>query len=370
MAMIGDFTFFAPTKIVFGKGCVQKNKDSITKFGKKAYIITYNIPGKHYALDDVKAIFDEAGIAYIVDTDIEENPSMETVERAANIGKKAKVDFMVGIGGGSPIDAAKAIGVLIQNPDKSAVDLFAGEQLKSLPLLAIPTTAGTGAEVAHWAVLTRNDIGTKQAISPRIFPDIAFVDADYLMKMPIRLTRATALDALCHNIESYVSTAGNYFSRSICEIAFRLFSECVEAMKKDDYTYEIREKQMLISVIGGLVNTQTGSCLPHGMSYALTHNKKIPHGLACALLEKEYLAIFKNTEKIDRIMTLTGFSSLNEFGAFIDSLLELNIKVTEEEMEEYATDFAAQKHRFTRHPEPAGKAEVLQIYRNSLLKYN
>lgn len=368
--MIGDFTFFAPTKIIFGKGCVKQNKDIITKFGKKAYIITYNIPGKHYALDDIKEIFDEAGIGYVVDTSIEENPSMETVERAAEIGKKNEVDFMVGIGGGSPIDAAKAIGVLINNPAKSVVDLFAGEQMKSLPLLAIPTTAGTGAEVAQWAVLTRNDIGTKQAISPKIFPEFAFIDASYLMQMPIRLTRATAMDALCHNIESYVSTASSYFSRSICEIAFRLFAECVEAMKNDDYTYEIREKQMLISVIGGLVNSQTGSCLAHGMSYALTHNKKIPHGLACELLEKEYLAIFKNTEKIDRIMELTGFSGLDEFGAFIDSLLELNIKVTEEEMEEYATEFASQKHRFTRHPEPAGKAEVLRIYRNSLLKYN
>jgi len=368
--MIGDFTFFAPTKIIFGKSCIKQNQDILTRFGKKAYIITYNIPGKHYALDDIKEIFDEVGIEYIVDASVEENPSMETVERLANLGKEYKVDFMVGIGGGSPIDAAKAIGVLINNPAKSAVDLFAGEQLKCLPLVAIPTTAGTGAEVAQWAVLTRNDMGTKQAISPKIFPEVAFIDASYLMGMPIRLTRATALDALCHNIESYVSTASSYLSRAICEIAFRLFSECVESMKNDDYTYEIREKQMLISVIGGLVNTQTGSCLPHGMSYVLTHKKKIPHGLACALLIKEYLAIFKNTEKIDRIMALTGFNGLEEFGVFVDSLLELNITVTEEELEEYASEFAALKHRFIRHPEPAGRAEVLRIFRNSLIKYN
>ena len=164
------------------------------------------------------------------------------------------------------------------------------------------------------------------------------------MEMPVRLSRATALDALCHNIESYVSTASSYLSRSICEIAFHLFSECVDAMKNDAYTYEVREKQMLISVIGGLVNTQTGSCLPHGMSYALTHNKKIPHGLACALLIKEYLTIFKNTEKVNKIMALTGFKSIEEFGAFIDSLLELNVKVTEEELEEYATEFSRRKN--------------------------
>ncbi|NMC32416.1 MAG: iron-containing alcohol dehydrogenase [Veillonellaceae bacterium] len=368
--MIGEFTFYAPTKILFGPNCVKQNKNLFTGLGKKAYIITYTIPGKHYALDDVKEILDEAGIEYMIDTAIEENPSMETVERAAAVGKANKVDFMIGIGGGSPIDAAKAIGVLIREPSKSAADLFTDGSLKCLPLIAIPTTAGTGAEVAHWAVLTRNDIHTKQAISPRIFPDYALVDAGYLMKMPVRLTRATALDALCHNIESYVSTASSYLSRALCEISFQLFAECTEAMTNDNYTFEIREKQMLISVIGGLVNTQTGSCLPHGMSYPLTHHKKIPHGLACALLIKEYLAIFKNREKIDRIMALTGFSDLDKFGRFIDGLLQLDVQVTAEELEAYATDFASQQHRFKRHPEPAGKAEVLQIYRNSLLKYN
>lgn len=365
-----DFTFYMPTKIIFGKECVKKHKDILAGYGKKAYIITYNIPGRHYSLEDVKQIFDESKIEYIIDTSIEENPSTETIEKAAETGKKNNIDFIVGIGGGSPIDAAKSVGVLIKNPDKNANDLFTGEDLKSIPILAIPTTAGTGAEVAHWAVLTRNDIGTKQAISPKIFPQYAFLDAGYLMGMPVKLTRATAIDALCHNIESYVSTASSFLSRAICEIGFRTFSECVESMKADDYTYEIREKQMLISAIGGIVNTQTGTCLPHGMSYALTHCKHIPHGLACGLLIKEYLGIFKNTEKVDRIMELCGFDSLDKFGEFIDSMLNLDIVVTAEELDEYATEFAAQKHRFKRHPEPAGKAEVLQIYRNSLLKYN
>lgn len=363
-----DFRFYMPTEIIYGKNCITNNKSLFTRYGKKALVITYRIPGRHAALEDVTGVLDEKGIECTICSDIEENPSTETVERVAKIGREKHIDFIIGIGGGSPIDAAKAVGVLIRNSAKQGLDLFSDANLQSVPILAVPTTAGTGAEVAHFSVLTRNDIQTKQAISPRIFPEIAFLDATYLMSMPEKITRATAIDALCHCIESYVSTAGSFLSRSIAEIGFRTFSECVRNMREGNYTYEVREKQLLISTIGGIVNTQTGSCLPHGMSYFLTHFKKIPHGLACGLLIKEYLAIFKDKTKINKIMELTGFKSLDEFGNFINDMLQLDVKITAAEIEEYAAEFASQKHRFKRHPEPAGEEEVLRIFRNSLLK--
>lgn len=379
-----NFRFFMPTEVFFGKGIVKEKKELFTQLGKRAYIITYKIPGRHYSLEDVQSVLDEAGIKYVIDTDIEENPSTETVAKAADSVKDFAPDFLIGIGGGSPIDAAKAIGVLLKNPGIDPIELFSNSKLKSLPLIAIPTTAGTGSEVTHFSVLTRNDKNTKQAMAPRIFPTYALLDSTYLMEMPIRLSCATSIDALCHCLESYISTAGSELSRSICEIGFRYFSECVATMRevlndpvkrasKTPYPYEIREKHMMVSLIGGIVNTQTGTCLPHGMSYALTHNKHIPHGLACGLLIAEYLKIFKQPENVARVkraIELCGFKDLDDFSAFIDSMLLLkkDITPTEEEIEAYAEEFAQQKHRFVRHPEPAGKAEVLQIYRNSLLK--
>lgn len=363
-----NFTFYMPTKIIYGNECVKKNKGLFANLGKKAFIITYNLPGKHYSLEHVKEILDETKIEYIIDTRVEENPSMRNIEDLAEVGRRNNIDFVIGIGGGSPIDAAKSVGTLIKNPDKSASDLFICESLRSLPIIAIPTTAGTGAEVTHWAVLTRNDIGTKQAICPRIFPKYAFIDASYLMETPVKLSRTTAIDALCHNIESYVSTESSFLTRALCETGFKLFSECIDFMKADNYKYEIREKLMLVSLIGGIVNAQTGSCLAHGMSYALTHYKRVPHGLACGLLIKEYLGIFKNKEKINRIMMLCGFDNINSFGMFIDSMLNLNVTITEDELEMYTNEFTEQKHRLKRHPEPIGKFEILQIYKNSLLK--
>lgn len=378
-----QFRYYMPTEVFFGKGIVKEKKELFRQLGRRAYIITYALPGRHYALEDATAVLEEFGIPYVVETGIEENPSTETVEQAAGKVRDFAPDFIIGIGGGSPIDAAKAIGVLLANPERTGSDLFTDGSLQSLPIIGIPTTAGTGAEVTHFSVLTRSDKETKQAIAPRIFPKYALLDAAYLMEMPLRLSCATSIDALCHCLESYISTAGSELSRAICEIGFTYFSQCVEEMRavlsdperaasKSPYPYEIREKHMLISLIGGLANTQTGTCLPHGMSYALTHNKHIPHGLACGLLIAEYLKIFKqpeNVARVDRAIKLCGFRGLDDFSEFIDSMLLLkdDFTPTPEEIESYAEEFAQQKHRFARHPEPAGKAEVLQIYTNSLL---
>lgn len=377
------FRYYMPTEVYFGKGVVKDKKELFQKLGKRAYIITYTIPGRHYALEDVTEILKEFDISYVIETGIEENPSTETVEQAADKVRDFDPDYIIGIGGGSPLDAAKAIGVLLANPDKSGSDLYTDGSLQSIPIIGIPTTAGTGAEVTHFSVLTRNDKNTKQAIAPRIFPRYALLDATYLMEMPLRLTCATSIDALCHCMESYISTAGSELSRAICEIGFTYFAQCVEEMRevlgdperaasKTPYSYETRVKHMMVSLIGGIANTQTGTCLPHGMSYALTHNKHIPHGLACGLLIAEYLKIFKepaNIARVDRAIHLCGFKDLDEFAAFIDSMLLLkeDITPTPEEIEQYAEEFSQQQHRFARHPEPAGKAEVLQIYTNSLL---
>lgn len=378
------FRYYMPTEVFFGRGVVQEKKALFQGLGKRALIITYTIPGRHYALEDVSAVLDQFGIDYVVETGVEENPSTETVEQATAKAGQFAPDFIVAIGGGSPIDAAKAIGVLLKNPDKAGLDLFSDGTLQSLPIVAVPTTAGTGAEVTHFSVLTRNDLATKQAIAPRIFPRYALLDPQYLMEMPLRLSCATSIDALCHCLESYISAAGSELSRAICEIGFQYFAQCVPEMRqvlsdagsltaKCPYSYETREKHMMVSLIGGITNTQTGSCLPHGMSYALTHHKRIPHGLACGLLIAQYLKIFKepvNVARVQRAMELCGFSGVDDFAAFIDSmlLLKADITPTMEEIEAYAEEFSQQKHRFARHPEPAGKAEVLQIYVNSLLK--
>ena len=366
---MNSFSFLMPTRVFVGSGCVKENAALFGELGKKAFVISYKIPGRFYAMEDVADVLAQHGIDHIVEDEIEENPCVETIVRVAKKGLEAGCDFLIAVGGGGPIDAAKAVGILMNNPEIDPYDMFTNEKLKGLPMIAVPTTAGTGAEVAHWSVITRFDTQTKQAIKPWVHPVYAFLDANYLMSMPLRLTRATALDALGHCIESYVSTASNPYSRGLCETGFRLFAKTTDALRKGEFTLETREYQMVISLLGGMANNQTGTCLPHGMSYALTHNKHIPHGLACALLEGEYLRIFKNKELVTHIVNECGFKDVDEFADFIaDVLKDIKLDVTYEELEGYAREFAEQKHRFVRHPEPAGYDEVLQIYTRSLLR--
>lgn len=381
---MNEFRYYMPTEVFFGQGVVQAKKPLFHQLGQRAYIVTYALPGRHYALEDVIAVLEESSISYRIETAIEENPSTWTVEKAADSVRDFTPDFIIGIGGGSPIDAAKAIGVLLKNPRKKGEDLFSDNSLQSLPIIGVPTTAGTGSEVTHFSVLTRNEKGVKQAIAPRIFPKYALLDANYLMEMPLRLSCSTSIDALCHCLESYVSTAGSVLSRSICEIGFTRFAECLGEMRavladsgrtnvKTPYSYATRENHMMVSLIGGIANAQTGTSLPHGMSYALTHHKHIPHGLACGLLIAEYLKIFRepeNVARVSRAMGLCGFQDLDDFSAFIDGMLQLdeaNIP-SSQEIENYVEEFSAQGHRFSRHPEPAGREEILQIYTRSLLR--
>lgn len=381
---MNEFRYYMPTEVFFGQGVVQAKKTLFQQLGQRAYIVTYALPGRHYALEDVIAVLEASSISYRIDTAIEENPSTGTVERVANSARDFAPEFIVGIGGGSPIDAAKAVGILLKNPNKKGEDLFSDKSLQSLPIIGVPTTAGTGAEVTHFSVLTRNEKGAKQAIAPRIFPRYAFLDANYLMEMPLRLSCSTSIDALCHCLESYTSTAGSILSRSLCEIGFTRFAECLGEMRavladpnrtnsKTPYSYSTREKHMMVSLIGGIANAQTGTSLPHGMSYALTHHKRIPHGLACGLLIVEYLKIFRepeNVARIDRAIRLCGFRNLDDLSAFIDDMLQMNEAniPSRQEIEAYVEEFSAQSYRFSRHPEPAGKEEVLQIYTRSLLK--
>ena len=112
-----SFKFLMPTQVYFGKDCITQNREAFGKCGKRAYVITYRLPGRHYALEDVEAALKERGVSYFIETEIEENPCVETIVRAAKKGLAEKADFLVAIGGGAPIDASKAIGIMMNNPD-------------------------------------------------------------------------------------------------------------------------------------------------------------------------------------------------------------------------------------------------------------
>lgn len=362
-----DFRYYMPTEVFSGKDIVNKKADLFLQYGKKAFIITgRNSSKRNGSLDDVINILKEKSIHYCIFNEIEENPSLETVERAADIGKREEVDFIIGIGGGSPIDSAKGIGILIRNKDLHIEELFSKEQFKSIPIIAVPTTAGTGTEVTPYAIFTDHKLKTKRNFSQKVFPKVALLDPKYLMTTSESVTINTAIDALSHLIEGYLTVKANFLSDAAAEKGLILFGQCMKALENREYTYEIREKLLLVSTLGGMVIAQTGTSLPHGMGYPLTYFKGVSHGKANGILLKEYLNLCSDKEKVNNIFTCMGLSNIEEFGEFIEKIIDKDIIIDEQEIDQYAESMVSNEAKLKNHPDKVTKADILKIYTDSL----
>jgi len=238
--------------------------------------------------------------------------------------------------------------------------------MKTLPGIAVPTTAGTGSETTPYAILTNHQKKTKINIVHKVFFDLALLDPEYMMAMPEAITINTALDALSHLVEGYLTVKANLFSDIWAEKGLNLFSECMDALKKKNFTYLLREKLLLVSTIAGMVIAQTGTSLPHGMGYALTYFHNIAHGRANALLMKAFLEIHPHRERVDRILSCLGLNNLEELGDFLDSLLGEKEKVTKDEIIAYAQDMTFNDLKLKNHPAKVSLEDIYQIYEKSL----
>ncbi|WP_392486748.1 iron-containing alcohol dehydrogenase family protein [Haloimpatiens sp. FM7315] len=363
-----SFSYFMPTKILCGKDVIINNADLLKSFGKKAFIITGKASSKkNGSLKDLTKALEKQNIEYVIFDEVEENPSMEMVEKAASIGKSEKVDFIIGLGGGSSLDSAKGIGVLIKNKEAKKEDLFLAKKLESIEVIAIPTTAGTGSEVTQYAIFTDHRSKTKKGFSHSVFPKIAFLDAKYLMSTPDSVTINTGVDALSHLIEGYLTINASVLSDALSKEGMALFSECREAFLKREFTYEIREKLILMSTIAGMVIAESGTSLPHGMGYALTYFHNIPHGKANGLLLKEYLSFCEDKKKVNNILEILNMKDLDEFGGFLKELLGSFKGVNEKEINEYTETMINNKAKLKNHPFEVKREDILNIYKNSLM---
>lgn len=361
------FKFYMPTNVLYGKDIIKEKGSLILGYGKKAFIVTGKGSSKRNgSLNDIVELLKENNISYSIFDEIEENPSLETVERAALKAGEESPDFIIGIGGGSPIDSAKGIGILIKNPEASVEDLFGNVQLESIPLIAVPTTAGTGSEVTPFAVFTDHKLKTKISFTQRVFPEVAFLDPKYHEFMPCSVTVNTAVDALSHLIEGYLCKNANVISDASAEKGFKLFGECINALRAGEFSYEIREKLLLASTLGGIVIAETGTSLPHAMGYSLTYFHGFSHGKANGILLKAYLEFCENAKKTKVILDSLCLKDLNEFGEFIEALMGKEEFVSEEEIIQYTKAVMSNKAKLETHPYKVSEEDILNIYKKSL----
>ena len=279
-----------PRYMQIGKGSLSQLPEILNIIGsvKSPLIVTDKQMVKFGYVKKLQEILLKAGLKSSVFDDTIPDPTDTVVLNGIDILKKNKNDAVIGFGGGSPIDTAKAIAVLSQY-SKNIQDYKPPSTFdkKGLPIIAIPTTAGTGSEVTHHSVIIDTKSNNFEKISCRgegFVPIVSIVDYELTLSKPRRLTIDSAIDTLTHGIEAYVSKKATMFSDRMALDTIRLVQENIYAVDKDPKDLKAREGLMLAATLGGLAFSNASICLVHGMSRPLGSNFKVPHGLSNAML--------------------------------------------------------------------------------------
>lgn len=364
-----DFKFFIPTKVLMGVGCVQNNKAELSRLGKRALLVTGRNSAKASgALDDIIAALKAEAIEWELFDQIGENPTFAAVEAGGEAARNFKPDMIIAIGGGSPLDAAKAIAVLAVNPIR-AYQLYEGAfPAAPLPIAAIPLTAGTGSEVTPYSILTDDERQTKRSFSdPRLFPQVAFLDARYTQTQSREVTVNTAVDALSHAIEGYLSKRSTPVSDCLALEAIRSFAKACNALVIGEFTLADREELLYASLLGGIVIAQTGTTAVHALGYSLTYFYQVPHGRANGLLLGEYLRFNEPvvTEKVGAVLAALGLKSVDAVKELMNRLLPSDEVYTQEDLRKFVS-IASEAANIVNTPRQPSREELVQLLEHSL----
>lgn len=383
---------YMPTKVYSEKNCVENHSRELAALGTKALVVT----GKHSSringsLEDVTKALERENIPYMVYDEIEENLSVETVMKAASLGITEGTDFVIGVGGGSPMDASKAIALMIANPEHDERLLYTRTQVSpdgpvypALPVAEIPTTAGTGSEVTPYAILTKNVLPdivlttipeadvqaafshlekkTKQSISHSVFPALALVDVSYLQTASRSGCINTAVDTLAHLIESHLNANSTEYSRIYSEMGLRTWARIKDKLLRYEIGEEERQALMRACTLGGMAIAHTGTSLPHGLSYPVTCEMGLPHGKAVGIFLPGFIRNYGNQEEAMKVLSLLDFGGGEQtFSEYIRQLLG-EVSIAEDLWERTMDELLANPAKLKNYPFMIDK-EKLQRFR-------
>jgi alcohol dehydrogenase class IV len=273
-----------PRTIAAGEGALEYLKDVE---GNRALIVTGKTVRKMGFADKVTSYLKEAGIESAV-FEVEPEPSVETVIKGAEVASNYGPDLIIGLGGGSNIDAAKAIWVLYERPDLKAgsIDPFTNLGLrKKARLIGIPTTSGSGSEVTWATVITNPAEERKMELANKeLVPDIAIVDPELPRAMPQKLVGETGLDALTHAIEAYVNTLGNDFSDALAIKAIQQIFKYLRRSYENPEDYEAKTKMHIAATMAGMAFSNSDVAIVHALGHAAGGVLKVPHGKVMAII--------------------------------------------------------------------------------------
>lgn len=381
--------FFLPTKVHFGQKVVESIGQETRKLGKRALVVTGKGSARRTGtLQRVENSLRRAQVKTVLFEGVEADPSVETINKGTRLAKAEKCEVIVGLGGGSSMDAAKGIAILSTNSAPLA-NYFGRNRIKKtpLPVVAVPTTAGSGSEVTPYAVFThKENLGLRKKIvaHPSLFPRIALVDPELTLSLPASVTADTGIDAFSHALESYLSNKSQPLSDILASEAITLlFNFLPKAMEKPE-EINIRSQILYASLLAGMAIAQTGTILVHAMAYRLTTDLGLPHGKACAfllpsvcqfnlkqghpklILLGRYLG--ENVENLSRQQAvkkvIVGIRNLiHQLGLLQDVKIE---KLKEETIEDFAVEIMQNKDKLAKNPRQATLKDVIQMYEKAL----
>jgi alcohol dehydrogenase class IV len=364
------FDFHLPTKILFGRGRVAELGSFVPAGVERIFVVTDDtVAAKTPALEAVRRAIQGREVQTYLR--VEENPSLATVEAGGREARAFGAQLVIGIGGGSPMDAAKGIALLAANPGP-LVRYLGGEPLERapLPVFAVPTTSGTGSEVTPYAVFTDPEALNKIGYShPGLFPAVALIDPELTYSMPATVVINTGLDVLSHAVEAYLSTLSFPFSDALALHALDVaLSRLSRASEKDR---EAMAHMAAAATAAGAAIAHAGTILPHIMGYPLTLYHGVPHGRASAVMLIHFLKALRaesscpaKVREVDAIFAPHGGAE----GFFRDLRVSLNLSdygVREEELALYARKTIA-KADVQITPAAVTVERIERIYRSAL----
>lgn len=360
--------YYMPTTLLSGQNCIKRHPRHLLH-GRKCMIVT----GRHSAvvsgaLDDVTAVLKENGVKYEIYDKITNETNINEIYALAQTMRELNIDYIVGIGGGSTLDAAKAAAVYAAN-DIEPMDIF-DETYPNTPLkvVCVPTTAGTGSDTTQYVMMTLDGNENKKSFSSEAcFPYATYLDARYTVTLPIEVTRNTAVDALCHAVESYLNTKASAFSDTVALEAIRLIGQCKSALISGKVTADDREKLLAAASSGGMAIAHTGLNLVHAMGHQLTCSKNIPHGRANGMLLPEFISWEAKNDIIRAVNVLSVFGTdLYGLKKFMNKVVPMQEKITEHDIDLWVENSIAGDIK-DNCPRPFAQEDEREIYYNALI---
>jgi len=371
-----SFDFYLPVNLRFGRGRLAEIGAAAAKYGKKALLVTGgNSVRTSGTLDRACQSLADSGVGFVLFDRVTPNPTTDLIYEGRDTAAAENCDCVIGLGGGSAMDAAKAVAFAMKN-DGPLFDYIYGGRVctGALPVIAVPTTAGTGSEGNGVAVLTDTRTQTKKGLkSPHIIPKASIIDPELFTTMPARIIAYTVFDALCHNLEAFTANRASPMTDALSQHGLRLIAQNARRVFADPGDLDAWESIGAASTLGGMSIAMAGVTLAHGMEHPMSSLRNVAHGeglAAVAPAVTEINCAFAE-EKHAQAAQIFGGRKASDLPELLSRLLDdLGLKVRMRDLGIRPEDIdwmtqnvsEAMKANLSNNPKPVSISEVERIY--------